>query len=206
MKPEITITKMKGESHKMHHRFEVYNGPGERNYQKTADILNKELSELSGNETPYRKVTPEALMKNAERWLWAERCGLDDAKKIISDAEELDEDFREYNKKVINILKELIDFLEKKLQSIYINEYNYAPTTQLNILNNAMNILDKAIYNYRLSCGRSTDNKELKHQGELELSGTISNENIFVYTDEEMQRIQNIQEVDEETQKFLDEL
>ncbi len=197
---------MKGESDKVHHRFEVFNGPGERDYKKTADILNEEKSQRSQNKTPQRKITEEALRKNAERWLWNERCSLDDANKILKDAEELDENFRKTNKKIIQLLEELIDFLADKLQSIYINADNYATSTQMNVLSNAMNILDKAIYNYRLSCGRSTDNKELKHQGELELSGNVGKENIFVYSAEEMERIQNIQEMDDETQKFLDEL
>lgn len=204
---EVTLTKMKGESDKMHHRFEVYNGPGQRNYQKTADILNEEMSEMSENGTPHRKVTVDALMKNAERWLWKERCALDDAKKILDDAQELDEDFREYNKKIIKILKSLIDFLEEKLESIYMNYDDYATSTQINVLSNAMNILDKAIYNYRLSCGRSTDNKELNHQGELAISGEVTSENTLKYTPEEMKQIQaTSSEPDEEVQEFLDQL
>ena len=203
----VTTSKMKGESDKMYHRFQVYNSHGQRDYRKTADILNKELSEMSGNETPCRKITPEALMKNAERWLWKERCALDDANKILKDAEELDADFREYNKKIINLLKGLIDFLDEKLESIYANVDEYATTTQINILSNAMNILDKAIYNYRLSCGRSTDNKELNHQGELNLSGNINNETTLKYTAEEMKQIQaTTSEPDEEVQEFLDQI
>jgi hypothetical protein len=146
-------------------------------------------------------------MKNAERWLWKERCALDDANKILKDAEELDADFREYNKKIINLLKGLIDFLDEKLESIYANVDEYATTTQINILSNAMNILDKAIYNYRLSCGRSTDNKELNHQGELNLSGNINNETTLKYTAEEMKQIQaTTSEPDEEVQEFLDQI
>ena len=202
MKPEVTITKMKGESEKMHHRFQVYNGPGERDYQKTADILNEEKSRNSQNESPIRKITPEALRKNAQTWFWNERCSLDDAKKILKDAEELDEDFRVYNKKIINILKELLDFLEEKLSAIYRNDDDYATSTQMNVLANAMNILDKAVYNYRLACGRSTDNKELRHQGELNIT-EVGSENIFVYTAEEMERIQNISN---ENEDFIDKL
>lgn len=207
MTPTISLSKLKGESDKMYHRFQIYNGPGERNYQKTADILNKEMSERSGNETPHRKVTPEALMKTAERWFWKERCALEDAQKIVDDAQELDEDFRDYNKRIIEILKGLIDFLDGKLQSIYRNEDDYATTTQMNILNNAMNILDKAIYNYRLSCGRSTDNKELTHQGELNVLGELTSENTLKYSAEEMKQIQaTSSEPDEEIKEFLDQL
>lgn len=204
---DVKTSKMKGESDKMYHRFEVYNGPGQRNYQKTADILNEEMSEKSETGIPYRKITVVALMKNAERWLWKERCALDDAKKILDDAQELDEDFREYNKKIINILKQLIDFLEDKLESIYRNDDCYATTTQINVLSNAMNILDKAIYNYRLSCGRSTDNKELNHQGELNVTGEMKSETSLKYTAEEMKQIQETSsEPDEEVQEFLDKL
>ena len=204
---EITTSKMKGESDKMHHRFEVFNGPGQRDYKKTADILNDEMSEMSENGTPHRKVTVDALMKTAERWLWKERCALDDAKKILRDAEELDEDFREYNKKIIEILKKLIDFLDNKLDWIIHNEDDYATTTQINLLSNFMNILDKAIYNYRLSCGRSTDNKELTHQGELAISGEVKSENTLKYTSEEMKQIQETSsEPDEEVQEFLDQI
>lgn len=204
---EVTLTKMKGESDKMHHRFEVYNGPGQRSYKKTAEILNEETSQNSQNETPHRKVTEEALRKTAEKWFWKDRCALDDAKKILDDAQELDEDFRVYNKKIIKILKSLIDFLEEKLESIYLNVDDYATSTQINVLSNAMNILDKAIYNYRLSCGRSTDNKELNHQGELNVTGDVTSENTLKYTPEEMKQIQNVSsEPDEEVQEFLDQL
>lgn len=207
MTPTVTTSKMKGESAKMHHRFEVYNGPGQRDYRKTADILNEEKSQNSQNNSPHRKVTPEALRKNAEKWLWKERCAIDDANKILKDAEELDADFREYNKKIIDILKGLIDFLDNKLELIYANVDEYATTTQINILSNAMNILDKAIYNYRLSCGRSTDNTELKHQGEVNISGNVSNETTLKYTAEEMKQIQaTTSEPDEEVQQFLDQL
>jgi fructose-1,6-bisphosphatase len=104
-------------------------------------------------------------------------------------------------------LKGLIDFLDEKLESIYANVDEYATTTQINILSNAMNILDKAIYNYRLSCGRSTDNKELNHQGELNLSGNINNETTLKYTAEEMKQIQaTTSEPDEEVQEFLDQI
>ena len=203
---ETTLTKVKGESDKMFHRLIVYSTTGEQNYQKTADILNKEKAEKADNESPQKEITANAIQKNAKKWGWDERISLVEAKKILRDAEELDEEFRTYNKKIIKILKKLIDFLDEKLDSIIANVDEYASTTQMNLLINFMNILDKAIYNYRLSCGRSTDNKELKHQGELELSGNVSQENIFVYTAEEMERIQNIAETDDETQKFLDAL
>lgn len=199
--------KMKGESDKMYHRYEVHRDQGpNRSYKKTAKILNEELSHLSQNENQDKIITEKALQKNAERWFWNERCGLHDANEIYKEALEQDEDFRETNQKIIEILKNIIDFLEEKFESIFRNDDGYATTTQMKLISDAMSILDKAIYNYRLSCGKSTDNKELKHQGELEVSGNIGNENIFVYSAEEMERIQNIQEMDEETQRFLDEL
>lgn len=198
---------MKGESDKMHHRLEVYIGPGERDFQKTADILNDESSKNSNNESPHRKVTVDALRKTAKKWLWDERISLESANKILKDAQEMDETFQKTNKKIIKILEDLIDFLEDKFQSIYDNVDDYATSTQMNVLNNAMNILDKAIYNYRLSCGRSTDNTELHGDLSHAVTANVQNESKLVYSKEVRQRIQNIgDEPDTETQKFLDEV
>ena len=173
--------------------------------KKNEETKLEEKAEKAENESPQREITVNAIQKNAKKWGWDERISLVEAKKILREAEELDEEFRAYNKKIIDILKKLIDFLDNKLNEIMDNAQGYAISTQMNLIYNFISILDKAIYNYRLSCGRSTDNKELKHQGEVEVSN-VSNENIFVYSAEEMERIQNIQEMDEETKQFLDEL
>jgi hypothetical protein len=205
--PKPYDKKMKGESDKMYHRYEVHRDLGpNRSYKKTAKILNDEISQNSQKGSSDKKITEETLRKTAEKWFWNERCGLHDANEIYKEALEQDADFRETNQQIITILKNIIDFLEEKFESIFRNDDNYAATTQVRLLSDAVGILDRTIYNYRLSCGKSTDNKELKHQGELELSGNVGKENIFVYSAEEMERIQNIQEMDDETQKFLDEL
>ena len=73
----------------------------------------------------------------------------------------------------------------------------------MNLLATAMNILDKAIYNYRLSMNRSTDNHELKH----DVQATVKEEKKLIYPKEVRERIQNISdEPDEETQEFLDKI
>lgn len=202
-----TIPKLKGESTKMHHRLVIYSTVGERNYQKTADIINEEMSQKSQNDSSQKKVTPEALRKTAERWGWDDRCELEQAKKILEDAKELDDQFRVYNKKIIKLLEGLIDFLDEKLNEIYENIHDYALTTQMNLLASAMNILDKAIYNYRLSCGRSTDNKELHGELSHDVSAVVEEETKLVYSKDVREMIQNIgDEPDIETQKFLDEV
>ena len=207
MTSTITIQKMKGESEKMFHRLVIYATVGEKDYQKTADILNEEMSQKSQNTSSQKKITPEALRKTAERWGWNERCDLEDAKKILADAKELDDQFQLYNKKIIKILEDLIAFLEEKLHEIYTNEHDYALTTQMNLLSMAMNILDKAIYNYRLSMGRSTDNKELHGDLQHNLHAVVQEETKLIYSKEVRERIQNISdEPDEETQQFLDSL
>lgn len=204
---KITIPKIKGESEKMHHRLVIFSTVGERNYQKTADILNDEMSQMSQNESPQRVITPEVLRKTAERWEWEDRCDLELAKKILEDAKELDEQFRAYNKKIIKILEDLIDFLDEKFQEIYKNIHDYALTTQMNLLSAAMNILDKAIYNYRLSCGRSTGNNELYGEFSHDVSAVVEEETKLVYSKDVREMIQNIgDEPDSETQKFLDEV
>ena len=199
----LTIERQKGESAKLHHRLMVFATVGEQNYEKTADILNEEMSEMSENDTPHKPITVDALMKNAERRAWRERIELASAKQILAEAEEMDEQFRVFNKKIIKILEGLIEFIDKKLQRIYRNYDDYALTTQMNLLATAMNILDKAIYNYRLSMNRSTDNHELKH----DVQATVKEEKKLIYPKEVRERIQNISdEPDEETQEFLDKI
>lgn len=199
--------RMKGESNKMHHRLAVFATTGQRDYQKTADILNEEMSQMSQTESQKKKITPEVLRKNAERWAWSDRLDLEKAKNTLDEALELDEEFKAYNKKIISILQGVIDYLEDVFQKIYDNENDYALSTLMNLLSSAMNTLDKAIYNYRLSCGQSTDNKELHGDLAHNVNAIVQEETKLVYSKEVRERIQNISdEPDEETQQFLDSL
>ena len=94
-----------------------------------------------------------------------------------------------------------------ELKYLKINSFNNTDLLDQKDIEDFMNILDKAIYNYRLSCGRSTDNKELNHQGELAISGEVKSENTLKYTAEEMKQIQaTTSEPDEEVQEFLDQI
>ena len=156
--------KLKNESEKNFHRFEVFRdlGPA-RKYKDAAKILNNEISKNIQNsqKKSHKKITEAALRQNAQKWFWKERCSLYDAEKIYEDAINNEEDFKKTNQKIIDILKKGIEFLETKLESIFRNDDEYATTTQIRAISDAMYILDNINKNYRLCTGRSTDNSQL---------------------------------------------
>lgn len=192
--PKPYDKKMNRESDKIYHRFEVHRDQGPtRSYKKTAKILNDELSQVSQN-TSDNKITEDALRKNAQKWFWNERCSLYDAEKIYKDALNKDEDFKKVNKKIINVLKQSIDFLGEKLESLFKNEDNYATTTQIRAISDAIYILDNVNKNYRLCTGRSTDNSQLQGDVSHTVKATVHKETKSVFEiihefDEELSEI-----------------
>lgn len=205
-KEKLSWEKLKGESAKAYNRFKIFLNlsPEERSLEKAHEIINSE--EKTTNPEKTKEVTLTAIENMSSKWCWFERAGLYDHQKIIEEIRENDEDFKKTNENFKKIFKEALDFADNLLQELMNNEKGNALSTRINMFHTLMKVLDDLYKNYRLSCGRSTRISESTNEHhvdadvEVELAGE---ENIYEYTPEEMERIQNISNT---TEDFLDKL
>ena len=198
--------KQKGESAKAYNRFLTFMElpPEQRTLEKARERINKSQP----NDGPNADVSLSSIKTMSTKWSWIERAELYDRHLILKEMEEQEYDFNNTNKKFINVFKQELDCASDLLEELMANMNGNALSTRINMFNTLMNVLDSLYRNYRLACGRSTSISESsnEHHVEAEVESTVAEENIFQYSQEEMERIQNIQSMDEETQKFLDEL
>lgn len=198
--------KQKGESSKAYQRFLAYMElpPEKRSLEKAREIINKSQQ----NDVPNASVSLSSMKTMSVKWSWIERAELHDKHLILKEMEEQEYDFNNTNQKFIEVFKKELDFASDLLEDLMENVADNALSTRINMFNTLMNVLDALYRNYRLACGRSTKISESinEHHVEAEVESTVAEENIFQYSHEEMERIQNIKNMDEETQKFLDEL
>lgn len=205
-KEKLSWEKLKGESQKAYNRFLVFLNlpPEERSLETVHESINNEKKTTNSKKT--KEVTLTAIENMSSKWCWFERAGLYDHHKLLEEIRENDEDFKETNEKFKKTFKDSLDFAEKLLQELIENAKGNALSTRINMFHTLMKVLNDLYINYRLACGRSTRISESTNQHhvdadvEVELAGE---ENIYEYTPEEMERIQNISNTAED---FLDKL
>ena len=205
-KEKLSWEKLKGESAKAYNRFKIFLNlsPEERSLEKAHELIKTE--EKTTNSKKSKEVTLNAIQNMSSQWCWFERAGLYDQHKILEEMKENDEDFKKTNEKFKKTFKEALDFADKLLQELMANEKGNALSTRINMFHTLMKVLDDLYKNYRLSCGRSTRISEStnEHHVDADLNLEVpGEENIYEYTPEEMERIQNIENT---TEDFLDKL
>lgn len=195
--------RQKGESAKAYYRFKVFLElpPEQRTLENTLQQLNKSEQNSDGN----KKITLSSLKHMSTKWAWMERASLYDSNLVLKEMEKNDKDFQKTNEEFKNVFKETLSFANDLLQQLMDNVADNALSTRINMLNTLMNVLDSLYRNYRLACGRSTSISESsnEHIVEAEVETSVAEENIFMYSKEEMERIQNISNDNED---FLDKL
>lgn len=205
-KEKLSWERLKGESAKAYNRFKIFLNlsPEERSLEKAHEIIKTE--EKPTNSKKSKEVSLTAIETMSSKWCWFERAGLYDHQKILEEMKENDEDFKKTNEKFKKTFKESLDFADTLLQELMANEKGNALSTRINMFHTLMRVLDDLYKNYRLSCGRSTRISEStnEHHVDAELEVDLAGEeNIYAYTTEEMERIQNITN---ETDDFIDKL
>lgn len=205
-KEKLSWERLKGESAKAYNRFKIFLNlsPEERSLEKAHEIIKTE--EKPTNSKKSKEVSLTAIETMSSKWCWFERAGLYDHQKILEEMKENDEDFKKTNEKFKKTFKESLDFADTLLQELMANEKGNALSTRINMFHTLMRVLDDLYKNYRLSCGRSTRITEStnEHHVDAELEVDLAGEeNIYAYTTEEMERIQNITN---ETDDFIDKL
>ena len=195
--------RQKGESAKAYYRFKVFLElpPEQRTLENTLQQLNKSEQNSADN----KKITLSSLKHMSTKWAWMERASLYDSNLVLKEMEKNDKDFQKTNEEFKNVFKETLSFANDLLQQLMDNVADNALSTRINMLNTLMNVLDSLYRNYRLACGRSTSISESsnEHIVEAEVETSVAEENIFMYSKEEMERIQNISNDNED---FLDKL
>ncbi len=197
-------SRLKGESKKLFNRFKIYRdlSPEERTLENVQKILKKDKSGQKNNNN--KEIPLSTLQSNSAKWCWVERAKLHDTELELEELEKDRKDFDETNAKFKETFKKILDLANELLDEMYHGEY--ATSTKIQMLRTLVTTLDDTYKNFRLANGRSTRISESTNQHhvdadvEVELAGE---ENIYEYTPEEMERIQNISNVSEE---FLDKL
>ena len=206
VKEKQSWEKQKGESNKAYSRFQVFlKLPPE---QRTLQNTYAELNQTEPNSKNNKEISLSSLKHMSTKWCWFERAGLYDHHLQLQEMEEEAASFYENNKVFKDVFIKSLNFADELLEKLIANENDNALSTRINMFNTLMNVLDLLYRNYRLSSGRSTRISEsiVDANVDANVETSIVEENIFSYSPEEMERIQNIQEMDEETQRFLDEL
>ena len=204
-KEKTSWEKLKGESAKAYHRFQTFLqiAPEERTLEKTREILNSHKN--SQNSRKNGKVSLAQLQQMSAKWSWMERASLYDHQKILEEIEKNDENFNKNNEKFKKIFETSLKFADDLLKNLMENPNGNALSTRINMFNTLMNVLDTLHRNYRLACGRATIIRDSnnEHHVEAEVETIVGEENLFEYSPEEMKRIQNISNSDDD---FLDKL
>lgn len=193
VQPKSWQKRMKGESSKMYDRFREFLKipPRSRSLKELEKRLNNKESIKNGTEKPIPLGT---LEQNSSKWFWKERAKLHDIEKAIQDEENSETEYAETNNKVKNRLVEMLDFAHDLFYKIKENDNDYALTTIVKLFKDLTDIIDKLYLDYRLACGRSTNNNYNENKNEtkidllaqLELESDISVETIFDKVDKEL--------------------
>lgn len=193
---------MPGESSKMFNRFIIYRDlpPEKRTLEKAWVKICRQMSEngIQDNEIKF-----PAIQKNSERWFWVERAELYDYHQHLKEVEKNEKDFTKQSQKAKRIFKKIMNWADKAI--INIIDSDYALTTQIRMMQDVTNTAAKAHEQYRLACGKSTNNNfnDNKVSGTLDVKGFIGKENIHELSDEDLDLILS---ANEDNEDFTDKL
>ena len=183
--------RQKGESDLSYSRFCIYKdlSPEKRSLQNVVEIL-KKMTKSDQNSPPNKKIPSETALKNmSQKWRWVERARLYDAHEQLKESLKYEKEFTKENKKIINLIKKLINFCEDILDDIINNNNDYALTTRLSLLSTLMGIIDRANFNIRTCYGKPAKyNDEVNVNSKSEVS-LKENPNVMNKSDKELEEL-----------------
>ena len=183
--------RQKGESDLSYSRFCIYKdlSPEKRSLQNVVEIL-KKMTKSDQNSPPNKKIPSETALKNmSQKWRWVERARLYDAQQQLKESLKYEKEFTKENKKIINLIKKLINYCEDVLDDIINNNNDYALTTRLSLLSTLMGIIDRANFNIRTCYGKPAKyNDELDINSKSEVS-LKENPNVMNKSDKELEEL-----------------
>ena len=180
-----------GASDLSYSRFCIYKdlSPEKRSLQNVVEIL-KKMTKSDQNSPPNKKIPSETALKNmSQKWRWVERARLYDAHEQLKESLKYEKEFTKENKKIINLIKKLINYCEDVLDDIINNNNDYALTTRLSLLSTLMGIIDRANFNIRTCYGKPAKyNDELNVNSKNEVS-LKENPNVMNKSDKELEEL-----------------
>ena len=150
----------------------------------------KKMTKSDQNSPPNKKIPSETALKNmSQKWRWVERARLYDAHEQLKESLKYEKEFTKENKKIINLIKKLINYCEDVLDDIINNNNDYALTTRLSLLSTLMGIIDRANFNIRTCYGKPAKyNDELNVNSKNEVS-LKENPNVMNKSDKELEEL-----------------
>ena len=198
--------RQKGESDLSYSRFCIYKdlSPEKRSLQNVVEIL-KKMTKSDQNSPPNKKIPSETALKNmSQKWRWVERARLYDAHEQLKESLKYEKEFTKENKKIINLIKKLINYCEDVLDDIINNNNDYALTTRLSLLSTLMGIIDRANFNIRTCYGKPAKyNDELNVNSKNEVS-LKENPNVMNKSDKELEELLCVND-DFDMEEFLEQ-
>lgn len=166
----------------------------------------KEILDNIGFEWHHKNYPSADQIRNNwfERWQWEES-----AKQYTQDILEEDDLIHIYHKsnaKHIRELYKLRDELRSELHKIIHHSIFDNQNEKQNAITKCITSLDKVEKDIRLLLGLSTSNNNVDANVDNHVTLEDHAENIFVFSPDEMKRVMNIKNIDEETQEFLDKI
>lgn len=180
--------RQKGESASSYNRFKIYlDLPPE---QRTLKKVHEKIAKICKNSEENNKIpTLTAIESNSVNWRWSERARLYDAQQQLKESLKYEKEFTKENKKIINLIKKLINYCEDVLDDIINNNNDYALTTRLSLLSTLMGIIDRANFNIRTCYGKPAKyNDELNVNSKNEVS-LKENPNVMNKSDKELEEL-----------------
>lgn len=180
--------RQKGESEKVYERFKIYlDLPPE---QRTSKKVHEKLVKNSENSSQNNEIpSKNTIVNNSVQWRWSERARLYDAHEQLKESLKYEKEFTKENKKIINLIKKLINYCEDVLDDIINNNNDYALTTRLSLLSTLMGIIDRANFNIRTCYGKPAKyNDELNVNSKNEVS-LKENKNVMNKSDKELEEL-----------------
>lgn len=168
---------MKGESAKSFHKFTIFDNisPNERTIEKTAEII-LEQQGVTKNDKNYQtelKKMITSLTNLSTRWFWIERSLMHDSDKLVEERNKHQKEFDEINITLIESFKLVIFSCKQRLEDmnngliVKSNGETYSPLSLVKMTYDITLTLKTANEQIRLCFGYSTDNKNIKFDGEV---------------------------------------
>ena len=174
---------MKYESADSFHKFTIFDNisPNERTIERAAEIILAEqgVTKSDQNDETAKKYEAElkkliSSLKNlSARWFWIERSLMHDSDKLIEQREKHKQDFDEINGVLIESFKLVIYSCKRRLEDLNeglitkSNGEEYSPLSLVKMVYDITLTLKTANEQIRLCYGLSTDNKNIKFDGEV---------------------------------------
>lgn len=195
--------RQKGESVKAYERFKIYlDLPPE---QRTSKKVHEKIAKSCKNSSENNKIpTLSAIETNSVNWKWIERARLYDAHEQLKESLKYEQEFTKENKKIIRLIKKLINFCEDILEDIINNNNDYALTTRLSLLSTLMGVIDRANFNLRTCFGKPAKyNDDFKVDSKNEVS-IKENPNVNKLSEKELDELLRVND-DFNREEFLEQ-